>query len=155
MQKVHKCGKKGLIILTALCANSVVAITEKTQSPGRIIHNIKSNLPIEEPKRTKSFALNLSNIQAFDEISKYKKLSIMNKRIEKGNCFISQNQFVSTTVKRVLETILANPSIESSDDETFDFIPKGVEFAMDNCTTHHVCNDKTLFVGSIKLIMML
>ena len=101
MQKVHKCGKKGLIILTALCANSVVAITEKTQSPGRIIHNIKTNLPIEEPKRTKSFALNLSNIQAFDEISKYKKLSILNKQIEKGNCFISQKQFVSTTVKRV------------------------------------------------------
>ena len=59
---------------------------------------------------------------------------------------------VSTTVKSVLGTILANQNIGELQHEGFSFLPKQVQFAVDNCATHNVCNDKKLFLGEIKTL---
>ena len=59
---------------------------------------------------------------------------------------------VSTTVKNVLGMILANQRIGEPQDKGFQFLPKQVQFALDNYATHHVCNDKKLFFGEIKTL---
>ena len=49
------------------------------------------------------------------------------------------------TVKAVLETILTNQAM-SSPDTFFYFGPNSLQFALDNCATHHICNNKSLFI---------
>ena len=46
--------------------------------------------------------------------------------------------------------VLANEE-EGSDDEDaiLDFDRNGTEFGADNCATHHICADRSLFVGDI------
>ena len=48
---------------------------------------------------------------------------------------------------------LANEDENSGNsDETLKFDDGGVEFGADNCATHHICADKTLFVGDVTLL---
>ena len=63
---------------------------------------------------------------------------------------MSEGYALSTTLKNTLQTILAYPTMNALSDESFDFLPKSKEFAVDNCATHHVCNDKSLFISDIK-----
>ena len=45
---------------------------------------------------------------------------------------------------------MANQQVAVPEEEGFHFLPRGVKFAVDNCATHNVCNDKKLFIGEIK-----
>ena len=38
---------------------------------------------------------------------------------------------------------------ENMDDMRLDFDDNGMEFGADNCATHHICVDKSLFIGEI------
>ena len=54
---------------------------------------------------------------------------------------------LETTV--VLETIMANMKITSTEKEAFAFLPEKAKFGLDNCATHHVCTDINMFIGEI------
>ena len=44
---------------------------------------------------------------------------------------------------------MANKNIEDKNNVAFSFFPDTPKFGTDNCATHHVCNDRSLFVGEI------
>lgn len=44
---------------------------------------------------------------------------------------------------------MANKNIEDKNNVAFSFLPDTPKFGTDNCATHHVCNDRSLFVGEI------
>ena len=47
-------------------------------------------------------------------------------------------------------TALSNEQeIATEEDMTLDFEDNSIEFGADNCATHHICTDKSLFVGDI------
>ena len=44
---------------------------------------------------------------------------------------------------------MANSKTKDDNDLDFSFLPDKHLFGTDNCATHHVCNDRSLFVGEI------
>ena len=133
-----------ILILTALCVTSVAIATDRCHIPSQIVKLTRDKY-LATKEADNSFGISLKNINIYDEIPKYEATKLLNRRIEKAECYMAEGRAISTTVKKVLGTILANSSIyQDEEDDTFAFIPKGPEFAIDNCATHHVCNDKSL-----------
>ena len=51
----------------------------------------------------------------------------------------------------MLETVLAHDSVKNTTD-IFAFGWNTSQFALDNCATYHICNNKSLFIGRIEPI---
>ena len=135
-----------------LCTNSVEIGTAMTQDFVKLTRSIFESHSITRITEKNDFLINLGKVGAFDEFSNKQANDFLSTRIELAHCFVAEKVPVSTTVKNVLGTILANERIGEPQDEGFQFLPKQVEFAVDNCATHHVCNDKKLFFGEIKTL---
>ena len=45
--------------------------------------------------------------------------------------------------------VLANEEERNGIGEVLDFDHNGIEFGADNCATHHICANKSLFVGEM------
>ena len=73
---------------------------------------------------------------------------------ERNNTFYynSENEVVCFTATAEPGLVLTNTTKQECDSEDFDLNPKGTEFGTDNCATHHICHDKSLFVGEIRPI---
>ena len=98
-----------------------------------------------------AFNINLDGITLFDDLPPESSKALLETPFNVGHCFVLESHYVPSTVKTVLETVLAHESIES-DDSTFLFGWCLSHFALDNCATHHICNDKSLFTGPIQSI---
>ena len=73
---------------------------------------------------------------------------------EKNNTFYynNKNEVDCFTATAEPGLVLTNMTKEECNSEDFDLNPKGTEFGTDNCATHHICYDKSLFVGDIRPI---
>ena len=47
---------------------------------------------------------------------------------------------------------LANASDNENDDSAYYFAPPSSEFGVNNCTAHHICSEKSLFVEKISKV---
>ena len=155
--KFHKLGIITTLAFVTLCNNSSQVMAARRVALTEFMNDFKSIPPNKrEPiEDMDNFHIDLQNIKAYDKLPKKKAEQFLNTRIESAHCFLSENTKSSTTVKNVLGTILANEQVWEDDDGAFCFSSKGVEFAVDNCATHNVCNDKRLFIGEIKEIKSL
>ena len=52
------------------------------------------------------------------------------------------------------ETVLAHEILPFDDnsDKKISFLREPTEFGADNCATHHICNNRVLFIGEIKKV---
>ena len=150
--KFHKLGLKAILILLTLCNNSVCLIEARRRVAMEMIKCVSKRPTPQENNFKGDFCINLDNIGIYQEFSSKEANEFLHTRIEPVNCFITEKVPVSTNVKNILATILANENIASCDEEDISFLPRATEFVVDNCATHNVCNDKTLFLGEIKQI---
>ena len=150
--RFHKLGIKGMLILHALCTNSGGIVTARAQNSVMLAKSRFESHSVARMDNQNDFLINLENIGAFDKFSTKQANKFLSTRIEFTHCFMAEKVPVSTTVKSVLGTILANQNIGELQHEGFSFLPKQVQFAVDNCATHNVCNDKKLFLGEIKTL---
>ena len=101
----------------------------------------------------------MSDISEFDELPPSTCQDIIrhddpeNNRIM-ASCFIAEVPSITSQVQRVLETVLAHEILPRDDnsDKTFSFLREPTEFSTDNCATHHICNNRALFIGEIKKV---
>ena len=85
---------KSILILTALCANSVAIATDRSHRPLQILKSAREKYLVKEEADT-SFAVNLKNIGIFDEIPKDKARNLLNCRIEKADCYMAEGHTIS------------------------------------------------------------
>lgn len=143
--KFHKLGLKSVLILLTLCNNSAYVMEARRKAVMEVIKCVSKGPVPKENIFKGDFSINLDDIRIYQEFSSKEANEFVNTRIEPVNCFMTEKVPVSTTVKNVLGTILANDNLVSCDEEDISFLPRATEFAVDNCATHHVCNDKKTF----------
>ena len=71
-----------------------------------------------------------------------------------ASCFIAEVPSITSQIQRVLKIVLAHEILPRDDnsDETFSFLREPTEFGTDNYATHHICNNRALFIGKIKKV---
>lgn len=64
-------------------------------------------------------------------------------------CYTSNVMVTGDPVRAILRTVMADDTVFHTGNQTFAVMPKQLSFGTDNCATHHIYNDITLFVGVI------
>ena len=118
-----------MLILHALCTNSVAIVAARTQNSVTLTKSIFESHPVaridnERIDNKNDFLINLENIEVFDKLSTKQANDFLSTRIELAHCFMAEKVPLSTTVKNVLGTILSNQQIGEPQDEGFQFLPK-------------------------------
>ena len=122
--KFHKLGIKGMLIMHALTTNSVAIVMGRAENSVLFPKSFYKTQFDANSQNKNDFVINLENIGVFDEFSTRQTQKFLSTRIEPANCFMTESVPVSTTVKNVLGTIMANHSVGIPRDEGFHFYLK-------------------------------
>ena len=66
---------------------------------------------------------------------------------DEAYCFLAEECKIQPNVKLVLVINLANKQSPHDQDNVTKLFPAKFEFSTDNCAAHHVCNNRTIFIG--------
>ena len=155
MEKMHGFGLHKLLLVTLLWSGCIINTTAMVE---RIGYRVTKGMQVVTKLRSTCNA-STSHICSLEgpETSTFSSLKTQTIR---NPSILQQELYTRTPLCLPCEalyymnpTVLANEQESANDEDMIlDFESEGVEFGADNCATHHICADRSLFVGEVNSV---